>query len=181
MKKKIALFLSKLFIIFYKLRYGRRVQFGKNIIINHRFKIQGKGKLMIGDNCTLWAHEEPNRFHFYEETARIKIGSGNRLNGMTAHCAESIEIGNDNRIASTILMDTDFHTFEDPEHILYGNPKTKPIKIGNGTWICGQSVILKGCEIGDGSVIGFRAVVTKNVPTQVVVAGNPAKVVKEKK
>ena len=76
-------------------------------------------------------------------------------------------------------MDTDFHSFSDPDHILHGNKITGPIKIGNKVWLGGQSVILKNCQIGDKSVVAFRAVVTKNFPKNVVIAGNPAKIVKK--
>lgn len=49
-----------------------------------------------------------------------------------------------------------------------------PIKVGNDVWIGGNVVILPGITIGNGSVIGAGAVVTKNVPSEVIVAGNPA-------
>jgi maltose O-acetyltransferase len=179
-KVKIARYISRIFIAYFKLRYRKKVKFGKNIIINHRFKISGKGQLIIGDNCNLWAHCEPNSFHFYDENAKVTIGEGNRLNGLTCHCAQSIEIKNDCLIGSAIIMDTDFHTFDDPNHILYGKEKNKPVKVGNKVWICGQSVILKGIVIGDSSVVGFRSVVTKSFAADLVVAGNPAKIVKQK-
>lgn len=180
MKKKLALILSKIFIAYYKVRYGNKVHFGKNVIINQRFNISGVGKLFISDNVNLWAHAEPNSFNFYNKNASIKIGANSRLNGLTCHCAESIEIGDNCLIGSCIVMDTDFHTFDDPDHILYGNPKAKPIIIGNNVWLCGQSAILKGCHIGNKSVVGFRAVVAKSFPGDIVIAGNPAKVVKSK-
>ncbi|MBU0982132.1 acyltransferase [Patescibacteria group bacterium] len=180
MKKSLAQILSKFLIVYYKIRYGKRVKFGKNVIINHKFKIKGRGKLLISDNCILWAHEEPNAFHFYKKNAQIKIGKNCRLNGLKCHCADSIEIGNDCLIGSSTIMDTDFHTFDDPEHILFGNSKSKSINIGNQVWLGGQSALLKGSEIGDKSVVGFRAVVTKSYGANVVVAGNPAKVVKSK-
>ena len=178
MKKKIALMLSRFFVLCYQVRYGKRVHLGKNVIINHKLRISGPGKLFIGDEANLWAHAEPNSFHFYESNAVIRIGKNSRLNGLSCHCAESVEIGNDCLIGSAVIMDTDFHTFEDPEHILHGNPKNKPVSIGNGAWLCGQSVILKGVHLGNKSVVGFRAVVTKSYPNDVVVAGNPARIVK---
>jgi len=181
MKQKIAIFLSKFLIIFYKLKYGRRVSCGKNVIVNHRFKLRGKGHLEIGDNVNMWAHEEPNQFNFYNKNAKIKIGKGTRLNGITCHCEKKITIENNCMIASSMLMDTDFHTFNDKAHILYGNKKTKPIEIKKGVWLAGQSVILKGCKIGEKSVVGFRAVVTKSFPSNVVIAGNPGRIVKSHK
>lgn len=180
MKKQLALFLSRIFILFYRLRYGKRVEFGKNIIINHKLRIKGKGKLIIGDEVNLWAYEEKNRFYFYSSEARVELDKGSRINGLTCHSQSKIEIGENCLIGSAIMMDTDFHEFKDPEHVLYQNQMTKPIRLGKGVWLGGQCVILKGVEIGDKCVIGFRAVVTKSFESDVVIAGNPAKVVKRK-
>ena len=52
--------------------------------------------------------------------------------------------------------------------------------IGNDVWIGFEALIMSGITIGDGAVIGARAVVTKDVPPYAIVAGNPAKVVKKR-
>ena len=52
------------------------------------------------------------------------------------------------------------------------------IVIGDRCWLCDNSVILPGVHIGDESVVAANAVVTKDVPSRCVVAGNPAKIVK---
>ena len=54
----------------------------------------------------------------------------------------------------------------------------KPINIGNNVWIGGSAVICPGVTIGDNAVIAAGAVVVKDVPSNVVVGGNPAKVIK---
>lgn len=54
----------------------------------------------------------------------------------------------------------------------------KPVTIGNDVWIGGKAVICPGVGVGDRSVIGAGSVVTKDVPPGVVVAGNPAKVIR---
>lgn len=51
--------------------------------------------------------------------------------------------------------------------------------IGNNVWICGNVVINPGVTIGDNVVIGSGAVVTKNIPSDVVAAGNPCKVIRK--
>ncbi|PVU96094.1 hypothetical protein BB560_005828 [Smittium megazygosporum] len=53
-----------------------------------------------------------------------------------------------------------------------------PITIGNNVWVGGGAIILPGVNIGDGAVIAAGAVVTKDVPPNVVVGGNPAKFIK---
>lgn len=54
----------------------------------------------------------------------------------------------------------------------------KPVTIGNDVWIGGGTTILPGISIGNNVVIGAGSVVTKNLPDNVVAAGNPAKIIK---
>lgn len=62
-----------------------------------------------------------------------------------------------------------------------GHPHTKgETRIGNDVWIGYRAIILSGVTIGDGAVIGAGSVVTKDVPPYVIVAGNPARVVKHR-
>lgn len=56
--------------------------------------------------------------------------------------------------------------------------KSAPVIIGNDVWVGERSAILKGVIVGDGAIIAAMSVVTKSVPSRVVVAGNPARVVK---
>lgn len=55
----------------------------------------------------------------------------------------------------------------------------KPISIGDDVWIGGGAIIYPGVSIGSGTVIAAGAVIHKDVPSNVVVAGNPAKIIKE--
>ncbi len=64
---------------------------------------------------------------------------------------------------------------------LKGHPATKgDIIIGNDVWIGTKSMILSGVQIGDGAIIGAGSVVTKNVPSYTIFAGNPAKLIRER-
>ena len=54
----------------------------------------------------------------------------------------------------------------------------EPVTIGNNVWIGGSSTILPGVTIGDNVVVGAGSVVTKDIPSDVVVAGNPARIIK---
>ncbi len=55
----------------------------------------------------------------------------------------------------------------------------KPIKLENNVWIGSGSVILQGVTIGENSIVGAGSVVTKDVPANVIVAGNPAKIIRK--
>lgn len=55
----------------------------------------------------------------------------------------------------------------------------EPVRIGKNCWIGAGAVIVPGVEIGDNTVIGAGAVVTRNIPANVVAAGNPCRVLRE--
>lgn len=55
----------------------------------------------------------------------------------------------------------------------------KAIRIGNNVWIGGNVVVLAGVTVGDNSVIGAGSVVTKDIPPNVVAAGNPCKIIRQ--
>ena len=55
----------------------------------------------------------------------------------------------------------------------------KPVKICENVWIGENAIILPGIEIGKNSIIGAGSVVTKNVPENCIVAGNPARIIKK--
>ncbi len=70
------------------------------------------------------------------------------------------------------------------EIITSGHPKqmeldSAPVVIGNDVWIGCFSIILKGVTIGEGAIVGAGSVVTKDVPPWTIVAGNPAKIIRE--
>ena len=54
-----------------------------------------------------------------------------------------------------------------------------PIEIGDDVWVCADAFVGPGVTVGSGAVVGARAVVTKDVEGGTLVAGNPAKVVKQ--
>jgi chloramphenicol O-acetyltransferase type B len=69
--------------------------------------------------------------------------------------------------------------FGDPRAGLDGHPASKgPTRIGNDVWIGHGACVLSGVTVGDGAVIGARAVVTRDVSPYTIVGGNPARVLK---
>lgn len=111
------------------------------------------------------------------EGGRLELGHQSYINDSLIQCATVIRIGDYCAIASNVLIqDTDFHPLLDEKGVekIY----SKPITIGNHVWICANAIILKGVNIGDGAVVAAGAVVTKDVPSGCLVAGNPAKVIR---
>ena len=86
-----------------------------------------------------------------------------------------IEIGDDVLIGQQVVIATLDHDL-DPDN--RGSMRPSPVKIGNKVWIGAHATILPGVTIGDGAVVAAGAVVTKDVPANTVVAGVPAKVLK---
>jgi lipopolysaccharide O-acetyltransferase len=100
--------------------------------------------------------------------------------------AERVEIGDNVLIASRVFISDHNHGQYD-----ISNPgsapsippgkrplASKPVKIGDNVWIGEQVCILPGVVIGDGAVVGSGAVVTRDVPADTIVVGNPAHAVR---
>lgn len=101
----------------------------------------------------------------------VFINSGTSIGSLIG-----ITIGNNVAIGNYVLiMDADFHNPLD--HRLPG--AKAPIVIEDNVWIGSRATVLKGVTIGCGSVVASGAVVTKNVPPNVMVAGVPAKIIKQ--
>ena len=109
------------------------------------------------------------------ENGKLSIGSGFINEDVEITCASSIQIGNDCTIArGVVIRDYDGHEIEDDNYSI-----SKPIVIGDHVWIGNRAIILKGVNIGDGSIIAAGSVVTKNVPAGCIAAGVPAKITKK--
>lgn len=76
-------------------------------------------------------------------------------------------------------------SFYTPHHPLDAETRNKgleyafPIKVGNNVWLGGNVTVLSNVTIGDNSVIGAGSVVTKNIPPNVIAAGNPCRIIRE--
>jgi acetyltransferase-like isoleucine patch superfamily enzyme len=125
---------------------------------------------------------------------RCTVGDFTMLNGALIMAEELIEIGSYVMMSWNVgIADSDFHPLDPAQRMqdaLALAPyyekrperpklKTMPVRIRDNVWIGMGAVILKGVEIGENSVVAAGAIVTKSVPANVVVAGNPAVVVKQ--
>ena len=154
--------------------------------------LKGPQYISIGNHCffeqflylTAWDffHCKDTDQHF---SPTITIGSNcyfGAFNHITA--INRIEIG-DNLLTGKFVTITDNSHGETDFNTLQIEPINRPlcskgpVIIGNNVWIGDKATILPNVTIGDGAVIAANAVVTKDVPANCVVAGNPAKIVKK--
>jgi maltose O-acetyltransferase len=88
-----------------------------------------------------------------------------------------ITVGDDTRIGPGVQLLTPTHPLE-PGPRRDGWESAQPITIGRNVWIGGAVVVCPGVTIGDDTVVGAGAVVTRDLPSGVLAAGNPARVVR---
>lgn len=109
----------------------------------------------------------------------ITIGHDVYINfGCTLLDCGQITIGNHTLLGPNVSVYSGNHSVNPVERIA-GALIPKPITIGNRVWIGGCSIILSGVTIGDDTVIGAGSVVTRDIPSGVVAAGNPCRVLRK--
>jgi acetyltransferase-like isoleucine patch superfamily enzyme len=124
--------------------------------------------------CWLWPQDSSY------DGVRIHIGNGNYFNrNVMIDACGHVEIGDENMFGPDVYI-------TDSNHAFGGGmcPKDQPmiagrVRIGNRCWIGAKAVILKEVELGDGCVVGAGAVVTKSFASGSVVAGVPARQLRE--
>lgn len=109
----------------------------------------------------------------------ITIGNDVYINfGCVILDSGQIHIGDNTLIGPNVGLFSGNHT-TDPEERSEGGLIPKPISIGKKVWICGNVSIVPGVSIGDGSIIGAGSVVTHDIPSGVIAAGNPCRVLRK--
>ncbi|KAJ2850260.1 hypothetical protein J3B02_003690 [Coemansia erecta] len=115
---------------------------------------------------------------YFDYGCNTHVGKRFYMNTMCVilDCAR-VDIGDDVMFGPGVHIYTAEHPV-DPKKRLEGLESARPVKIGDNVWVGGNAVILPGVTIGDNVTVGAGSVVTKDVPENVVVVGNPAKIVK---
>lgn len=140
------------------------ITIGKNVTLNSQNKeyhlnLFGKVKLVA---------DRPN--------AKISIGDKTRIHGSCIHAWGEIIIGKRVLIAGNVnIIDSNGHEImpENVEQRIYTTGIHKPIVIEDDVWIGAGSMVLPGVTIGRGSVIGAGSIVSRNIPSYSIAAGNP--------
>jgi len=123
----------------------------------------------------------------------VNVGDFSLIHGAWFICDSQIEIGDYALISwNVVFMDT-YGVSLNPaerrnqlealslksERRMPRGAAARPIRIGRNVWIGFDCVVLPGVAIGEGSIVGARSVVTEDVPPYTVVAGNPARIVRQ--
>ncbi len=147
------------------------------------------GYIQIGEGSSLFSNFTSNMLGLYQRCiivarygGKIVIGKNCGISGSTVYSWDSITIGDNTRVgANCKIVDNDFHPLElEYRHKGLNEEYTrrKPIIIGNDCFIGMNSIILKGTTLGNNVIVGAGSVVHGTFPDNVIIAGNPAKIVK---
>ena len=138
-----------------------------------------ESRLLVEKGGTLEVYDRFNVYYgadievFKNAKLVIKGGGGANIN-FTCICGEYIEIGKNVQIGRGV-------TIRDNNGSHYinrtGYKNTRPIIIGDKSWLCEGCTIMPGVKVGEGAIVGAHAFVTQNVPAHSIVSGNPAQVV----
>lgn len=143
-------------------------------------------RLSVGKNCIVRSN-----MVFEKENACISVGDRCFIGKALISVAECIEIGNDVLISwGVTIIDHNAHSLKCSERErdvgewyarskFWSGVKVEKVVIGNKAWIGFNVIVLKGVTIGEGAIVGAGSVVSKDVPPFTIVAGNPARVVRE--
>lgn len=141
----------------------------------------GQGVVLVSDvTYNVAGINHPVILSTMAEGASIVLHDGVGISGGSIVTSNSIEIGENTMLGVNCnIWGTDFHDAIAKNRVKGGKGKSAPIKIGKSCWLGANVTVLKGVTIGDGAVIGAGSVVTKDIPCNVIAAGNPAKVIKK--
>jgi len=134
------------------------------------------GTVKIGRRTTVWPGVKLTSLgESPDAPARLTIGDHSSIGDRTQiHCCDKVSIGDYVLISWDVnILENNFHTTTD------GGIVSAPITIEDRVWIGCRAIILAGVTIGEGSIVAAGSVVTRDVPPGTLVAGNPAKVIRE--
>lgn len=174
-------------------QYLRRVYYSLILFRIHSFKamqpvyITGKGNVKIHSSVTFGVRNSPGYLNTYayiearEVDSEIIIKDNTAINNGFCIIANKAKI----EIGYNCLIGDNVKIFGSDFHAITSGMKTKKnaidrdVIIKDNVWICSNVIILKGVTIGINSIVGAGSVLTTSVPDNVLVAGNPAVVIRE--
>jgi len=169
----------------------------RNLTIQYPRQIHGAEHITVGDDVFIGSNALLNAIRQYpggimgsdryptppvHYQPRIEIG--NRVSstgGLQVSAVEHVCIEDDVMFATNVNITDALHGFENADIPYKYQPlfRSAPIRIGKGSWIGQNVVILPGVSIGEQCIIGANSTVTKSIPARSIAFGNPARVHKQ--
>jgi len=165
-------------------RFRSRYQAGKSLWMENSPYVAGRGDIVLGEGVRISGKIGIAFVPVKGYTPRLRVGANTFIGvNCSFSAAESIVIGDNCLLAAeTVIRDNDGHPL-DAVRRRANTPleadEVQPVTIGNDVWIGNRAMVLKGVTIGDRAIVASCAVVTKDVAADTIVAGNPARVVRE--
>lgn len=160
------------------------IQYGKGCSFRGKmlFYKEPGSTISIGNHCKF---NSDCRFNFRginhfcilqtSKCGSILIGNRCGFSGVSIVSSVRVSIGDDVMIGTNVMIG-DRNDHEDR----YPQWQPKPIFIGNNVWIGMNSIVMRGVTIGENTIIGANSVVTNDIPANVIAAGNPCRIIKER-
>lgn len=150
-------------------------KFNNFVQITGRIFISKRNATIIIGKVKIWKHVKFDlEGSSSDDSALLQIGDRSTIGDRTEiHVRKHVSIGQDVKISwDCVILDRNYHgIFGDPEIV-------RPVIIKDNVWIGCRSIILPGVTIHQNSIVGAGSVVTKDVPPNCIVAGNPARLIK---
>lgn len=152
-----------------KIRVPAHVRYGDGVDVASSVKFgRNSGDIIVGHNVQI--------YRYTEILSPVTIGDNCFIN-RSVYVRPHTVIGNNVAVGPFAKFVTDTHEIGPPA-ARAGRNVFKPINVGDGVWIGAGATILGGVTIGSGAVVAAGAVVTKDVPSNALVAGCPAKIIR---
>lgn len=174
---------AKRFFWFEPLFRSQCAAVGPGLRIEELPYIQGTGRIVLGSSVRLSGKPAISFSRALRSDPEFQVGDNTFIgHACSFSIAERVSIGRDCLLAAGVaVMDMDGHPLDAAERRA-GRPtpseQISAVTIGDDVWIGGGTLVLKGVSIGNRAIVAARSVVTKDVPPDTVVAGNPARIIK---
>jgi acetyltransferase-like isoleucine patch superfamily enzyme len=172
-----------LFCALYGIKIGKKCLFWKRAV----FYTEVGSIISFGNNCVVRSDLDSNLiggnrrciFSTHDPAARITIGNNCSFTGVTIGAKSSIVLGNNVLVgANSTITDFDWHSMDPTDRDNRDKIASKSVFIEDNVWIGANVIVLKGVRIGENTVIGSGSIVTRDMPSNAVCAGNPCRVIR---
>ena len=169
------------------IRYASYLSAGKDLIIEDYAEINARStqKIIFGNRVTIgkYAIIRPGNLYGGEPGEGLRVGDHSNIGPYCyIGCSGFISIGNNVMISPRVSIYAENHVFDSPDATIKSQGvKRESVVIEDDCWIAANSILLAGVTIGKGSVVAAGSVVTQDVPPYSVVAGVPARIIKNRR